>query len=148
MTGIIARSLVLLLVLAACAGPKETSGFRPVGSDLLTDGEAQVAMDFGFEPKPGREMDFVVQMKGLGTEEVDKIVVDVGVDGFILVEGVAEWNGFVAPREKHSHRVALRAQEEAEIREVTVTVRRSLDSKMLLQKTFSFAVVNERIVAN
>ncbi len=139
--------IALLALFAATACTKKQTAPQPAElvSEHISDesGEMQVAL--AYLPK-GDAIDFVVELKAMGTDEMDKVVVELTADGFVFVDGEGQWSGFVQPMTKHTQRVSLRVDEGAEFASVTVTVSRSVDSHVLMQTEVPFQVSGGKVV--
>lgn len=88
------------------------------------------------------QVELVFRLRAVGGEEMDKLVLDLNLDQLHLVEGITEWSGFVPPRQPQTHRVSLMLVEGAEYARATVSVRRSVDSELLMQRELSFRVTD------
>lgn len=143
------RKLAFLLALAAplAACKKTASGPTVVATETANDGSAMLEVDFGYEARGEREMDLVVNMRAIGVEQMDKIVVQVEVGDFHVSDGTAQWTGFVPPRDPKKFVVTLKAIEETDSPAVTVNISRSLDSQMLMSQTLEFVVENGQVRA-
>lgn len=129
-----------LLLVAAC-GPKNDAPTRhPLDSAVVQDGTATFDLEIAYQAKPEAQIQLFLAMNAKGTEEMDKVVVDVALDGFVLTEGTTEWSGFVPPRQPQKHQVTVRALDDVEHATLTVTVRRSVDSEVLAYRELPFRV--------
>lgn len=142
------RTAFALVVALAGACRKDGTGTAPpvsISSDTFKDTVGEIQIDVGYRPKAGREVDVVVNMKAIGIDEMDKIVLDVTVNGFVLVAGEPEWSGFVAPRQPIKHEVGFKLLDETEHGELHVTVRRSNDSELLYERVLPFVADGDRL---
>lgn len=140
-------TMLLMLVLAvACGGKTPTTTRHPLESATVQDGTAVFDLEISYEQKPDAQITLFLAMNAKGTEEMDKVVIDVGLEGFVLTEGVTEWAGFVPPRQPQKHQVTVRALPDIEHAMLTVTVRRSVDSEVLALRELPFKVVG-RVVS-
>jgi hypothetical protein len=135
-----ALALAIALALVACQKKNDGATAHPLSEEQIKDGEATVRVDVSYRSVSKNEIELVVDLVAVGIEQMDKIVVDVAPDGFVVVEGVAEWSGFVPPYERHKHKVTLQPRDDAADATATVSVRRSLDSELLWQREFPFQV--------
>lgn len=141
----LAAVVVAALVAPACAKKATVREPATLTSERITDDSGEMMGTLAYLPQ-GDTIEFVVELKALGTEEMDKVVIDMVLDGFVLVEGQTQWGGFVAPLTKHRERVVLRANEGVEFATVTVTVSRSVDSHVLMQTEAPFRVSAGQVV--
>ena len=143
------RSLLTLsltcLLAGACTKSPPPPTTAPLAAETINDDSGSMKVDLGYTPK-GSSIDFVVQLKGVGTTEMDKVVVEVDADGLEFVSGQMQWSGFVPPHSQHTHAVSLQPEGDAEFGTVTVTVSRSVDSHVLLQREVPFRVANGKLV--
>lgn len=141
-------AVLALATLSAACRPKGAETTAPINlatDHILADG-ADVQVDVGYRAAPERELEIVVALKAIGIEEMDRIVVDIVTDGFVLVGGQPEWSGFVAPRIPITHRVSFRLLDGAEAGTLTVKVQRSANSEVLFEAQLRFAADGERVV--
>ena len=138
-------SLALGLFVVGCAKQPTTPQPATLANERISDesGEMQVAL--AYLPK-GDMIEFSVELKGVGTQEMDKVVAEVVGEGFVYVDGEAQWSGFVPPMTKQRHQVVLRVLEDVEFATVKVTVSRSVDSHVLMQTEVPFQVSNGSVV--
>lgn len=139
-----ARAIVIVALAGAFAGGCNKKGAATAEPVALTNGTfkddtGEIQIDVGYAPGGDRDLAVVVRMKAIGLDEMDKIVADVVVDGFVLTEGSPEWSGFVAPRQPITHRVEFRLLDDVESGTLTVSVRRSRDSELLYEAALPFA---------
>jgi hypothetical protein len=145
------RAALLLVALATVplGGCKKqdraTADPVAITSGTFKDETGEIAIDVGYVAGKDRDLQIVVNMRALGLEEMDKIVVDVVVDGFVLVEGSPEWSGFVAPRQPIEHAVRFRLLDGAADGTLTVSVRRSRDSELLYEAALPFAADGSKL---
>src|SRR5690606_40425088 len=102
-------------------------------------------LDISYQPKPDAQIQLFLAMSSTSLDEMDKVVVDVELDGFVLVDGVTEWTGFVPPRQPQKHDLTVRAIEGNEHATLTVTVRRSVDSEVLAFRELPFRVTGTTV---
>jgi hypothetical protein len=133
-------SWVVALAPAVPACKKTQSGPTTVATQTANDGPAMVEVAFAYQAKGDREVELVLDMRAVGIEEMDKIVVQVEVGDFHLVDGNLRWTGFVPPRDPKKYRVRLRAVDGNDEPTLNVTVSRSHDSKLLLSESLAFRV--------
>jgi hypothetical protein len=135
-------------VLAGGCNKKGAGTAEPVAltNGTFKDATGEIQIDVGYAPGTDRDLAVVVRMKAIGLEEMDKIVADVVVDGFVLTQGSPEWSGFVAPRQPITHRVEFRLLDDVESGTLTVSVRRSRDSELLYETALPF-VANGTVLA-
>ena len=129
--------LALACALSAC-DKQETSTLRTLERGTVSDESGQAEVNIGYQPRKDGELELVVKLSALGTEEMDKLVVEVAVDGFVVSEGEITWTGFVPPRQPQTHRVVLQAREGESYPTARVTVSRSHDSFVLMHRELSF----------
>ena len=147
MCGVIAHKIATaaLLLVAAC-GPKDQASTRhPLEKATVQDGSAAFELDISYEPRPEGQVKLFLAMNSTTLDEMDKVVVDVQLDGFVLTEGVTEWSGFVPPRQPQKHDLTVRALEDVEHAVLTVTVRRSVDSEVLAFRELPFRVTGSTV---
>lgn len=142
----IALGFVLAALLAGCRkdAPATTPPIGIATEEIALDTK-KVEVKIGYRPAPEREVELVVDLKAIGIEEMDKLVVDITVDGFVLVKGEPEWSGFVAPRIPINHRASFRLLEGNESGTLKVSVQRSVDSTLLLEREVAFAADGDRL---
>lgn len=143
------RAVFLVLALAlATACPKKTLTTTPpisIATEEIAEDTKKVEVKIGYRSAPEREVELVVDLKAIGIEEMDKLVVDISVDGFVLVKGEPQWSGFVAPRIPVNHRASFRLLEGGESGTLKVSVQRSADSTFLLEREIAFAAEGDRV---
>lgn len=139
-------AVVLAFVLAACRKDAPTTT-PPVAlaSERITEGDAVVQIDVGYRALPQREVEITVDLKAIGIYEMDKLVADITVEGFVHTAGEPEWSGFVAPRLPIAHRASFRLLEEQGAGTLTVRVQRSADSVSLYEATLPFVADGDRV---
>ena len=125
---------VLALLAALACKPEAAAGPVDLVSGTVSDDIGEVKVDIKYRPGAGRAFDLVIELNALGLEEMDKLVVDVTVDGIVVVGGETQWSGFVPPRQPQKHEVGLQLGDDMDEGTVEVNVTRSRDSKLLLQK--------------
>lgn len=141
------RTVLLLAWVVALAAfvpacKKAQTGPTTVATETATDGSAMLEIAFAYEAKGDREMELVLDMRAVGVEQMEKIVVQVEVGDFHLVDGNLRWTGFVPPRDPKKFRVRLRAIDEADAPTLDIDVTRSHDSHPLMSETLEFQVVD------
>lgn len=137
--------LSLTCLLAGCSKSPAAPTVAPLAAETINDDSGSMKVDLAYTPR-GSEIDFVVQLKGVGTTEMDKVVVEVDAEGLDFVAGEMQWSGFVPPHSQHTHEVSLQPQPDSEFGTVTVTVSRSVDSHVLMQREVPFRVANGKLV--
>ena len=146
------RAIVVLLgwfaVVVGGCNKREAGTAAPVElvSGKFKDDTGEIQIDVGYVAGRDRDVAVVVRMTTIGLEEMDKIVADVVVDGFVLVDGSPEWSGFVPPRQPITHRVRFRLLDGGDSGTLTVSVRRSRDSELLYETPLTF-VANGSVLA-
>lgn len=131
----------------SCANKAQAVEPQTVLSELVTDPTGQIQVDVSYNPNPPDRIELIVELAGVGIEEMDKVAIDVEVDGFTVIEGSSQWAGFVPPREHRKHRMLLRAAEGAEFGTVTVAMTRFHDSTLLWEDSAAFEFTGGTIVA-
>lgn len=143
------RRSVLALVVLCVAGCRndgaQTTAPVNLASQQITDDTGAIQVDVGYRGAPEREVEIVVNLKAVGIEEMDKVVADIRVDGFVLVAGTPEWSGFVAPRQPIAHKASFRLLEGNESGTLIVTVQRSANSEVLFETRLDFAADGDRV---
>ena len=141
------RYATMLALVAALGCKKKDEGptVKPLAEESVQDQDATVRVNVGFKSTSKREIDLIVDLTAVGVEQMDKIVVDVDPHGFLILNGSAEWSGFVPPYEHRKHKVTLKPRDDATAPTATVTVRRSVDSEVLWQQEFPFQVTKAGI---
>lgn len=129
----------LLAVVLASACDKATVAPTDLGTETVTDESGEVRVEIKALPRPGTESELQFTLKAIGTEEMDKIALDVALDEMWLVEGGAQWSGFVPPRQPQSHRVVVKPIDEASEPRVRITVSRFRDSEVLMLREIAFS---------
>jgi hypothetical protein len=129
-------TLALVLV-AGC--DKATATPMDLGTETVTDESGEVTVTIKALPRPDTESELQFTLKAVGTEEMDKIALDVALDEMWLVEGGAQWSGFVPPRQPQSHRVVVKPLDDAAAPRVRVTVSRFRDSEVLMLREIEFS---------
>lgn len=144
----------MLFVGLACAAlggckKKGPGTAEPVAivSGTFKDDTGEVKIDVGYTAGRDRDLEIVLRLNAIGLEEMDKIVADVVVDGFVLSEGSPEWSGFVPVRQPITHRVGFRLLDDADGGTLTVSVRRSRDSELLYEAPLTFVANDGVLVA-
>lgn len=144
-----ARSvLASILVLGMGSGCKKTPATRsPVtlATDTVTDPSGVVEVEIAYTPRPERQIELSFELRAIGIAEMDKIVLEVRLDGFHLVDGQIEWTGFVPPRQPQSHRLTVQAAEDVAQAQIRVSVRRSVDSTLLMEREIAFSVTGDGV---
>ena len=140
-----AYALVVALALVGCQKKQDGPTAHPLAQEHVKDKEATVRVDVSYRANSKTQIELVVDMVAVGIAHMDKIVVDIAPDGFVIVNGTAEWSGFVPPYERRKHTVTLEPREDAAAATATVSVRRSVDSELLWQQEFPFEVTSDGI---
>ena len=117
----------------------------PLTSDTFKDPTGEIRIDVGYSAKPEREVEIVARMEAIGLEEMDKIVLDIKVDNFVVLEGNPEWTGFVAPRQPIKHQARFKLLDGTDQGTLTVTVRRSNDSELLYETLLPFVANDDKL---
>lgn len=130
-------TLALLLTLGAC--DKQTASPVDLGTETAADESGKVQVEISAMPRPGGESELRFSLKAVGTEEMDKLALDVAMNEMWLVEGGAQWSGFVPPRQPQSHRVVVKPIDGASDPRVRITVSRFRDSVVLMQREVAFS---------
>lgn len=141
-------ALILLVALASCKKPPATTSPIELATEEIVEGDKKVKVEIGYLAAPEREVEIVVHLQAIGIEEMDKLVVDITVDGFVLVAGEPEWTGFVAPRIPIRHKASFRMLEGAEAGTLNVKVSRSDNSQVLLERALAFVGEGDRVRPN
>lgn len=128
----------LLVVAPGCAAKNKSAGPTTVASTTFKDEPGEVQLEVRYVPMPPDRIELIVEMRGIGIEEMDKIAVDVTFDGFHVFEGSSQWAGFVPVREQRRHSLVLTRRDDVEAGTVTVTASRFRDSTMLAEETIPF----------
>jgi len=131
--------LLVAATLAACAGK---GGGEPtvLATESVRDPSGAIEVEMAYRNHPKSHVELSFRLRALGTDEMDKLVLDIDLQDLHVVEGSTEWTGFVPPRQPQSHSVVLVLAEGAEFPRATVSVRRSLDSELLMQRELAFRV--------
>lgn len=140
-------SFVTALVLVACRKDTGTTSPVEVVTTQIADGDATVQLDVGYRALPEREVELVASLSAVGIVESEKLVVDVLVDGFVLVAGEPQWAGFVAPRQPIKHRTSFRMLDGHDAGALTLTVQRSRNSEVLFERRIEFTAEGDRVQA-
>lgn len=137
--------IIALVAMLACEKKGEGATYHPLSNEHVKQGEATVRFDISYRKVSNKEIEFTIVMVAVGIAQMEKIVVDVAPEGFVIVNGTAEWSGFVPPYERRKHIVTLTPRDEAAEATATVSVRRSVDSELLWQQEFPFRVTKDGI---
>lgn len=129
-------AVAALAVLSSCDKP--TASPVDLGTETVSDESGTVKVEVALIERPGTESELSFRLTAVGTEEMDKIALDVALDEMFLVEGGAQWSGFVPPRQPQSHRVVVKPVDNATAPRVRVTVSRFRDSEVLMSREVSF----------
>jgi hypothetical protein len=140
-----ALALIAAVAIVGCQKKQDGSTAHPLAQENVKVDEATVRVDVSYRANSDTQIELVIDMAAVGIEHMEKIVVDISPDGFVIVEGTAEWSGFVEPYERHKHKVTLEPREDAAAATATVSVRRSVDSELLWQQEFEFQVTSDGI---
>lgn len=132
--------VVAALTLGGACGPKSTAEPKVVATESVRDPSGTIEVEMAYQSKGPEELDLVFRLRAVGGEEMDKLVLDLNLEGLHLLEGTTEWSGFVPPRQPQTHRVSLVRAQGAEHARATVSVRRSVDSELLMQRELLFRV--------
>ena len=137
---LIRGSLALALANLALGSGCEKASASPLdlGTETISDDSGTVTVEISLLDRPGNESELNFVLKPVGTEEMDKLALDVRLDEMFLVEGGAQWSGFVPPRSRQSHRVVVKPVDNATAPRVRITVSRFHDSEILMQREVGF----------
>lgn len=127
----------LALIAAGCE-KQQASTVTPLDSDTISDPSGEARVEIAYQPKGSDEIEIIVKLNALGTEEMDKVVVDVAMDGFHVADGASQWQGFIPPRQPQTYRVVLGLLHESTGGTVRVSVSRSHDSFLLMHRELTF----------
>ena len=130
-------SLTLFLALGGCE--PQTVSPLDLGTETATDETGEVQVEIQALPRPGGESELRFSLKAVGTQEMDKLALDVALDEMWLVEGGAQWSGFVPPRQTQSHRVIVKPIDGATAPRVRISLSRFRDSVVLMQREVAFS---------
>lgn len=133
-----ARYLALLVLFTLGACDDKTASPLDLGTETAADESGKVQVEIRAVPRPGGETELRFSLKAVGTEEMDKLALDVAMDEMWLVEGAAQWSGFVPPRQPQSHRVVVEPIDGASAPRVRISVSRFRDSVVLMQREVQF----------
>lgn len=125
-----------LALLSSCDKP--TTSPLDLGTETLSDDTGEVRVEMALLDRPGPETELSFKLAAVGTEEMDKIALDVAVDEMYVIEGGAQWSGFVPPRQPQSHRVVVKPIDNASAPRVRITISRFHDSEVLMQREIRF----------
>jgi hypothetical protein len=139
--------LSLAFALVACK-PAASNSPRDLATETFTDEGKTAQIDVEYRVRPGPELEVLVRLQAIGVEEMDKLVVDVVTNGFVLVEGGTQWTGFVPPRDPQKHSVVFSLLDDTSVGEIRVSVTRSRDSKLLYSDTFGFELRGSTLVSS
>jgi hypothetical protein len=140
MARLLATSALVVLFAVGCGPKNQPSTRHPLATAVVQDGTATFDLDIAYAPKADAQIQLFLAMNAKSLDEMDKVVVDVALEGFVLTEGITEWSGFVPPRQPQKHELTVRALEDVEHAMLTVTVRRSVDSEVLAVRELPFRV--------
>jgi len=129
-------AFLALTLLASC--DKETASPVDLGTETVSDETGEITVRIRALERPGTEAELRFELAAVGVEEMDKIALDVAVDEMWLVEGGAQWSGFVPPRQPQSHRVVVEPLDEATAPRVRITISRFRDSEVLMHREVRF----------
>jgi len=110
-----------------------------LGTERVVDESGQIDVRIEAVERPSSEVELAFELVALGTEEMDKLVLEVVLDEMILVEGAGQWDGFVPPRQPQKHRVVVKPLEDATEPTVRINVSRFRDSRLLMQRVVRFS---------
>lgn len=142
-----ARTLlaVLLVLVPACAAKNKSAGPTTVATTTFKDEPGEVQLEVQYAPMPPDRIKLVIQMRGIGIEEMDKIAVDINLDGFHVLEGSSQWAGFVPVREQRQHSMVIKRRDDVQSGTVTVTASRFRDSTLLAEEVVPFTFTETTI---
>lgn len=144
----VALALLQVALLVGSCTKDAPATTPPIGlaSERIEDADAVVQVEVGYRALPEREVEIEVALAAVGIVEMDKLVADITVEGFVLVAGAPEWTGFVAPRFPITHRASFRLLDDATSGTLTVRVQRSIDSTVLYEAKLPFVAEGDRAV--
>lgn len=134
--GGIAATLIGLAMVCSCDKPSTSP--LDLGSETVSDESGSVSVDVALVDRPGSEAELRFTLKAIGTDEMDKLALDVVTQNMFLVEGGSQWSGFVPPRQPQSHRVVVKPVDDATDPRVRITVSRFRDSEVLFWREVHF----------
>ncbi|MGH1347568.1 MAG: hypothetical protein ACRBN8_38785 [Nannocystales bacterium] len=132
-----ALALAVLTLASGCDKPSTSP--LDLGSGTASDESGTVNVEMTLLDRPGNESELSFRLVAVGTEEMDKLALDVAVDEMFVVDGVAQWSGFVPPRQPQSHRVVVKPVDGASAPRVRVKVSRFRDSQVLMLREVNFS---------
>lgn len=140
--------LAIALVVVACR-KQDADSTTPIemARERITDADATIELKISYRALPQREIELIAALSAVGIVETEKLVVDVLVDGFVLVGGEPQWSGFVAPRQPIKHRTSFRLLDGNDSSALTLSVHRSRNSEVLFERRIEFASDGERVKA-
>ena len=136
-------TLAPLAMVSSC--DKASTSPLDLGTETLSDESGVVTLQMTLLDRPGAETELSFKLQAVGTEEMDKIALDVAVDEMYVIEGTAQWSGFVPPRQPQSHRVVVTPINDAAAPRVRITVSRFRDSEVLMQREIQFSPDGQHI---
>ncbi len=136
MTRVSMAMALAALLTAGC--DKETASPLDLGTETAADNSGKVQIKIALIERPGPESELSFKLTAVGTEEMDKLALDVAMEEMWLVEGGAQWSGFVPPRQPQSHSVVVKPIDDASDPMVRITVSRFRDSEVLMLRELRF----------
>ncbi len=133
----IALACAVLALASGCDKPSTSP--LDLGTATASDESGKVSVEMTLLDRPGNESELSFRLVAVGTEEMDKLALDVAVDEMFLVDGVAQWSGFVPPRQPQSHRVVVKPVDNATAPRVRIKLSRFRDSEVLMQREVVFS---------
>jgi len=134
--GCTALAFAALTMMSSC--DKASTSPLDLGTETVSDDTGTVTVKIALVDRPGTESELTFKLEAVGTEEMDKLALDVALDEMWLVEGGSQWSGFVPPRQPQSHSVVVKPIDEATAPRVRITVSRFRDSEVLMQHEVEF----------
>ena len=123
-------------VMSSCE--KASTSPLDLGTKTVSDESGSVSIDVALLERAGSESELKFTLKAVGTDEMDKLALDVVTDEMFLIEGGSQWSGFVPPRQPQSHRVVVKPVDNANDPRVRITLSRFHDSEVLFWREIHF----------
>ena len=130
-------ALAALAMVSSCDKPS-TSSPLDLGTETASDESGSVTVKIALLDRPGNETELSFRLEAVGLEEMDKLALDVALDEMFLVDGGAQWSGFVPVRGPQTHRVVVKPVDNATAPRVRVKVSRFRDSEVLMHREINF----------
>ncbi len=129
-------TFAVLTAVGSCDKPSASP--LDLGSESVSDESGEIVVEIALLDRPGNETELRFALTAVGTQEMDKLALDVALDEMFLVEGGAQWSGFVPPRQPQSHRVVVKPVDNATAPGVRISVSRFRDSEVLMLREVRF----------